>query len=124
MHQANGIVVVDEVELLLGPWATDLVLNVLRGLPGEVVVLVTSRQQAVIVVMPDVPNDDFTRLEALDALRASAAVHGPPQVELHATVAAEGRPSPAPVPFTLAALDHGHPPVGGESLNHCAGGFP
>ena len=75
-------------------------------------------ERRVVVVVSHVPDDDGV-LRQVEALGARARGRRPPQVVLHAVVAAQRGPAPA-LALVRAALHDSRPAVGGEVLEHDA----
>ena len=88
-NEADRAVVVDEVDLLVRPGAAgDILDQLVRRRQVQVVTNGTRRERGVVVVMSDVPHQDgVTRQVERPGRRAT--VRRPPQVVLHAVVAAQ-----------------------------------
>ena len=119
--QPDRALVLDELHLIVRPGRAGDVLvlvQVVGRRQGQEGVGAARLQRGVVVVVPDVPHQDGA-LGHVEGGGRPAAARRPPQVVLHAVVAAQRRPAPALVAVS-AALDDGGPAVRGEVLQHDA----
>ena len=113
--QADRAVVLDEVDLLVRPRSPgDVPVQMFGRRQRQIVADTARRQRGVVVVMSHVPHQDGA-LRQVERPGGRAAARRPPQVVLHAVVAAQRRSTPAAV-RVHASLDDGRPAVRGEML--------